>query len=63
MAYLKDMDRCNQGISRLDTMAVILKLLEIRKWGFKKYGAKQYKSLSKTAKDASKKTVSLELFR
>lgn len=24
VAYLKDMDRCNQGISRLNTMAVIL---------------------------------------
>ena len=58
------MNFCNQGISRPGTAAVLLKLFEIRKWGFKKYGAKQYMPLSKAANDALKKNkVSRSFFR
>lgn len=63
VAYLKNMNRCNQGISRPGTEDVILKLLEIRKWGVQKYGAKRYKPLIKAAKDALKEKVSRAFFR
>ena len=64
VAYLKNMSSCSQGLSRPGTGAVILKLLEIRKWRFKKYRAKRYNPLSKTAKDAlKKKKVSRAFFR
>ena len=34
VAYQKNVSRCNQGISRTGNATVILKLFEIRKWGF-----------------------------
>ena len=52
VGYMKNMNRCNQGVSRSDTTVVILKMLEIRKWGFRKYGARRYNPLSKAANDA-----------
>ena len=64
VGYMKNMNRCNQGVSRSDTTVVILKMLEIRKWGVRKYGARRYNPLSKAANDAlENKNVSRAFWR
>ena len=57
VSYLKNMNRCHQGISRSQCEDIIIKMLQIRKWGLLRgtRGVKKFKPLSNAAKTALEK--------
>ena len=61
--YLKNMNRCNQGVSRKGCEDVIIKMLELRRWGINK-GVKRFKPLSKASTTAlEKRKISRSFWR
>ena len=59
--YLKNMNRCNQGVSRKGCEEVIIKMLELRRWGINKR-KKRFRPLSMSATTALEKRKISRLF-